>query len=257
MSFWRLLRITALLTVLVIVAGSQWLTSSRISSWEKPLWMTIYPVVADADPATRPYVESLEPDSFNDIGAFLALQGGRHGRALPAPLMLQFAPVLDELPPGVPPEGSRVATALWSLKMRWWAWRREREDGLPGADVQMFVLYRNTDGHQVLDRSVGMQKGMYGIVNAHASRNMAARNRVVVTHELLHVLGATDKYDLATGQPHEPAGLAEPDRRPTYPQEKAEIMGGRIALSGSRTAMPRSLGSCVIGRDTAAEIGWF
>ena len=79
MSFWRLLRITALLTVLVIVAGSQWLTSSRISSWEKPLWMTIYPVVADADPATRPYVESLEPDSFNDIGAFLARQGGRYG----------------------------------------------------------------------------------------------------------------------------------------------------------------------------------
>ena len=46
MSFFKFLRITILLTVLVIVAGNQWLTQSRISSWEKPIWMTVYPVLA-------------------------------------------------------------------------------------------------------------------------------------------------------------------------------------------------------------------
>ena len=256
MSFFRLLRITMLLSVLVIVAGNLWLTHARVSSWEKPIWMTIYPVVADDAPALLPYIESLGVDSFSDIGAFLARQGGAYGMALPTPLKLQIAPPLYQLPPAVPPVGARLATAIWSLKMRWWTWRREREDNLPGADIQMFVLYRKADGTRLPERSVGVQKGLYGIVNAYASRSMASRNRVVIAHELLHVLGATDKYDLATGQPLMPEGLADPNLKPIYPQGKAEIMGGRIALSRTRAVMPASLRSCVVGHETAAEIGW-
>ena len=176
--------------------------------------------------------------------------------ALQTPLKLQIARPLHQMPPAVPPNGKRLAIAIWSLKMRWWTWRRDREDNLPGADIQMFVLYRKSDGKQMPERSVGMQKGMYGIVNAYASRGMASRNRVVIAHELLHVLGATDKYDLATGQPLMPDGLADPYLKPLYPQGKAEIMGGRIALSRSRAVMPGSLRSCVVGQETAVEIGW-
>jgi hypothetical protein len=255
-SFFRLLRITALLTLLVVVAGTQWLTQTRIGSWEKPIWLTIYPIVADAGATTARYAEDLEAEAFADIGGFLGREAGRYGRDLQAPLALQMAPVSHALPPSLPPADSRLATAVWSLRMRWWAWRRDREDGLPGADVQVFVLYRGTEGTHMLDRSVGTQKGMYGIVNAYASRASAPRNRVVVAHELLHILGATDKYDPSNGQPLVPGGLADPDRRPPYPQEKAEIMGGRIAVSPNHAVMPESLRSCVIGRATAAEIGW-
>lgn len=256
MSFFRLLRITALLTLLIIVAGSQWITHSRIGSWDKPVWMTIYPVIADSNRATRSYVASLGAESFSEVGAFLAGQAGRYGQTLSEPLMLQFAPVLDRPPPPVPPENKRLAIALWSLKMRWWAWRREREDGLPGADIQMFILYRANVDRRELERSVGVRKGMFGIVNAYASRAQAPRNRIVLAHELLHVLGASDKYDLSTGQPHVPEGLAEPERRPVYPQDLAEIMGGRIALSPDEAVIPRSLRACLIGPVTAAEIGW-
>ena len=257
MSFFRLLRITVLLSVLVIVAGNQWLTHARISSWEKPIWMTIYPVLSDDAAALLPYIESLHAGSFGDIGAFLERQGGAYGMALQTPLKLQIAPPLYQSPPAVPPGGKRLATAIWSLKMRWWAWRRGREDNLPGADIQMFVIYHKTDGTPLPERSVGVQKGMYGIVNAYASRAMASRNRVVIAHELLHVLGATDKYQMATGQPIMPEGLADPNLKPLYPQQKAEIMGGRIALSRTRAVMPASLRSCVVGQETAHEIGWF
>jgi hypothetical protein len=85
---------------------------------------------------------------------------------------------------------------------------------------------------------------------------MAGSNNVVIAHELLHTVGATDKYDLASGEPLNPAGLADPDREPLYPQERAEIMAGRRALSAQESEMPHSLAGVVVGADTAREIRW-
>ena len=85
---------------------------------------------------------------------------------------------------------------------------------------------------------------------------MAARNRIVIAHELMHILGASDKYDPRTGQPFAPDGLANPSKIPLYPQNQAEIMAGRIAVSASSWAQPTSLSACVIGEVTASEIGW-
>jgi hypothetical protein len=107
-----------------------------------------------------------------------------------------------------------------------------------------------------LERSVGIKNASYGLVNAVATREMAARNRIIIAHELLHILGATDKYDLHTGQPMAPDGLANPGQSPLYPQESAEIMGGRIAVSAYKWRYPASLASCLIGASTASEIGW-
>ena len=58
----------------------------------------------------------------------------------------------------------------------------------------------------------GLQKGLIGVVNAFASDEQAAQNNVVIAHELLHTVGATDKYDPRTNQPSHPDGYAEPDR---------------------------------------------
>ena len=140
--------------------------------------------------------------------------------------------------------------------MRWWYWRNTGRDGLAPDDVRMFVLYQQSDSSAPLERSVGVKNASYGVVNAVASRQMAARNRIIITHELLHILGATDKYELSTGQPLEHGGLAEPYLRPVYPQNKAEIMAGHIALSQTKAVMPVSLQTCLIGSESANEIGW-
>ena len=140
--------------------------------------------------------------------------------------------------------------------MRWWSWHNGSQDDLVGDDIKMYVLYQKGKAEGTLERSVGIKNGSYGLVNAVATRDMAARNRIIITHELLHVLGAVDKYDFYTGQPLAPAGLGNPDRDPLYPQEFAEIMGGRIAVSAYRWRNPTSLNYCLIGRETATEIGW-
>ncbi len=71
-----------------------------------------------------------------------------------------------------------------------------------------------------------LQKGLIGIVHTFAQRPMAGSNNIVIAHELLHTLGATDKYDPNTGAPLFPIGFGDPERKPLYPQEDAEIMAG-------------------------------
>jgi hypothetical protein len=104
--------------------------------------------------------------------------------------------------------------------------------------------------------SLGLKEGLIGIVHAFATRPMTPTNSVVIAHELLHTLGATDKYDPASGRPRHPEGYAEPEREPRHPQTAAELMAGRIPLSPGRAEIPESLDQVVVGRVTAREIGW-
>ncbi len=252
----RYLRIATLLTILVVVAGNQLLTQSRLSSWKKPLWVTIYPVLAEPGDNIQRYAGNLRPESFKNIGVFVGRQAARYGRQLETPVVFQVARPLTTLPPALPAESSGVKVALWSLKMRWWVWRNGSQKGLAPADIKMFVLYQNSKPEGHLERSVGIQNGSYGVVNAVASRQLAQRNRIIITHELMHILGASDKYDPLTGQPVPPDGLANPSSVPLYPQDRAEIMAGRIAISANRWRRPASLESVVVGARTATEIGW-
>jgi len=78
-----------------------------------------------------------------------------------------------------------------------------------------------------------------------ASRH-GGSNNIVIAHELMHTLGATDKYELGSGAPLYPLGFAEPDRQPLYPQVRAEIMAGRRALSPQDFELPQSLRDVVV-----------
>lgn len=252
----RFIRIAILLTVLLVVAANQWLTFNRMSSWEKPLWITIYPVLADPGDDVRRYAASLSAGSFQDIVNFLRQQAARYGHQIDTPVVIQVARPLEVLPPALPARSSGLSVAVWSLKMRWWSFINSRQQGLVADDIKMFVIYQDKEAKGRLERSVGIKNGSFGVVNAVASRQAAAHNRIVISHELLHIMGATDKYDLYSGQPIAPDGIANPDKSPLYPQQLAEIMGARIAVSADRWRRPASLKSCVVGARTASEIGW-
>ena len=84
---------------------------------------------------------------------------------------------------------------------------------------------------------------------------MADFTLFVAAHELLHTLGATDKYD-ANGLALDPTGLAEPSLVPKYPQRFAEVMARNRPLAADREAVPAALSELAIGALTAQEIGW-
>ena len=139
--------------------------------------------------------------------------------------------------------------------MRYWVFSVDAYKG-PAADVRMFVVYYDPNEHQQLKHSLGLEKGLIAVVNAYADVKRENKNNIVLAHEFLHTVGATDKYDLASGAPLFPVGYVEPDRDPLYPQEFAEIMAGVTPISEGEWIMPEKLSGTLIGLDTAKEINW-
>ena len=250
----RRIRIAVLLLILFAVAMDTWLTRAFSTDWQEPLYIAVYPINADGSRAADNYIGRLAPAAFDAVEDFIAREASRYGRSLKRPVRVELGLPIAEQPPPLEATPNVLEIMLWSLRMRWWAGSVADDQERIRPDVRIFVRYHNPDTLLPLENSVGVQKGMYGIVNAYASRRLEGRNNVVIAHEFLHTLGASDKYELGTGLPLAPHGLAEPDRQPLYPQTHAEIMGGRIALSAHEAEIPKSLRYAIIGPQTAAEI---
>jgi len=250
----KAIRIGILLLVLFIVSLSTWLTKARSTDWNNSLWVKVYPINADGSVASERYIETLSVDDFRSIETFIAREAEKYGRAVPRPVRIELGTEVHEQPPALGRTPNAASVMLWSLKMRWWASGVGNDQDRIDPDVRIFVRYHEPRENVVLENSVGLQKGMVGVVNGYAGRRLAGTNNVIVAHEFLHTLGATDKYDLSNGMPVFPQGFAEPERKPRLPQRRAEIMGGRIALSDDDAVIPSSLKLVVIGKETAAEI---
>lgn len=253
---WKSIRVGILLIVLAVVASNAWLARHRSATWRDSLYVGVFPVVADAGATTRDYVASLQPEAFLPLEAFFAREARRYGLALDRPFRVELYPAVATPPPAAPAEAGPLAIIWWSLQMRWYAMRFGSAPGRPAPHIRVFVLYHDPALHRGLPHSTGLQKGQIGVVHAFASEAMGGANAIVIAHELLHTVGAGDKYDLATNVPLYPQGYADPDQRPRFPQRLAEIMAGRRPLSASEQEMPDTLEDCVIGAATAAEIGW-
>jgi hypothetical protein len=254
LSLFKAIRITLLLVVLIFVGISTWLSQSRSTDWNNSLWVKIYPINADGSEASARYIGSLDEAHFSSIEAFVARETERYGKALDRPVRIELGDEVTEQPPAIVSEPGIFAIMQWSLRLRWWASGIGDQQDAIEPDVRIFVRYHTLDDDVLLENSVGLQKGMVGVVNVRASRRHQGRNNVVIAHEFLHTLGATDKYDRGSGQPLVPDGLAEPGRSPLYPQRFAEIMGGRIAYAANEAVVPKNLDFALIGTLTAREI---
>jgi len=251
---WKKIRIGILLFVLFLVGADAYLTHYRAVSWDDTLWVAIYPINPEHDPVVEQYISQLSDRNFKPIETFFEEEAEQAHLSLKQPFKVLLAHEVDEIPPSPPQDRGRFKIMWWSLKLRWWAITHSQTDFSP--NIKMYVLYHNYDKVKQLEHSLGLEKGMIGVVNAYAYRRMEGKNDVVIAHEMLHTVGATDKYDLQTGQPIYPDGFAEPDNDPLYPQEYAELMAGHIPLSKTEIVMPANLNEVILGPKTMAEINW-
>ena len=253
---WRKLRILILLLVLLFVALNTYFDRVYTTDWDTPLRVAIYPINGDGSPEAERFIGEIDTDDFRAIEAFFESEAKRYRLELETPVRFFLGHQIRKLPPAVGESPGALKIAWWSLRTRYWAWRStENPQGVP-PDVKLFVLFHDPERSQALPHSVGMQKGLFGIVHAFAHRTMMGSNDTVVAHELLHTLGALDKYDPATNLPLYPVGYAEPEREPLHPQHYAELMGGRTPITPKRAEIPQSLNRVRVGPFTAAEIGW-
>lgn len=249
-------RIAFLLYVLLFVAATQFFDWRRATDWDETLWIDVYAVAGDNDAATRRYLDNLERTEFKDVAPFLAREAQRYGVTLAEPFRVRVVGEHHEPLPSLGRDAGMLGVLSWSLRMRWLAARlRWQADG-PSGDVLVFAVFHAPAEGVELDRSTALQKGLVAVANVFAAREARATNQVVLAHELLHTLGATDKYALATNAPLYPLGYAAPDARPLLPQTKAELMAGRIPIDEHRTEIPTTFRDVVIGPATAREIGW-
>jgi hypothetical protein len=254
-GFFKKLRILFLLFVLFIVTGDYWLTKLRSTDWDNSLRIVIYPINGDGSETSRQYIEQLTEATFEPVESFLASEAHEYNVAIDRPVIATLGPQVNELPPQPPVDRNVLKVMWWSLKMRFWVFSVDNYKG-PPADIRMFVVYYDPGDHDRLQHSLGLEKGLIGVVNAFASKKLENKNNIVLTHEFLHTVGATDKYDLRTGEPLFPEGFVDPDKKPLYPQEFAEIMAGVLPIAKDEWIMPDKLDDTIIGNKTAGEINW-
>jgi hypothetical protein len=253
---WRFIRITFLLLVLTAAAWSHWYDRLSTTDWDETLYVGVFPIDEAGNPVARDYIARLSANHIADVENFLNEEAREYGIGISRPVSVELYPPVIERPPERAANSSAFQNMWWSLKLRMYARRAARASGKPPPQVRIFVIYHDPTFSQSVPHSVGMQKGLVGVVHAFASDRMARTNNVVIAHEILHTLGASDKYDPATLAPLYPAGYAEPDRSPRYPQPFTEIMAGRRAIDDHNSEIPESLSPVVVGEATALEIRW-
>jgi hypothetical protein len=249
------IRILFLLLVLLFVATLTWQQGRLSTQWKHPLYLGVYPIAADDSVATRDYLSNLDAQRFQSIDAFFEREGKRHHLTIDAPVKTRLRPALQELPPQRAPDAGLLATVAWSLRLRFWVWRVTRAVHEP-EDIHLFVLYHDPKLTPTVPHSLGLAKGLIGVVYAFATPTMDGDNNVVVAHEMLHTVGATDKYDPVNDVPLFPIGYADPAQDPLYPQLRAEIMAGRRAITPLKADQIETLDQAVVGDATAMEIRW-
>lgn len=248
------IRVILLLGCLLIVGFTSAHQLVYTRNWNQTLEVSVFPINGDGHLSTDQYIHSLSDKDFGIINRWGEREANRYELDLAKPFNVTVGEQVRVRPPAFPQNANSIAVLFWGLRFRYWAWRNTPDDGSL-TRVRMFVVYQSGEDDRPLQHSLGMQKGLMGLVYAFSLEQQTAQNNIVIAHELLHTVGAIDKYNNRGGPLH-PVGFANPERIPLYPQRNAEIMAGQIPTSAGRSYMAESLRSVIVNPYTATEINW-
>jgi hypothetical protein len=258
----RRARIGTLLVVLLVVAawGAGVIRDRRERrAWDRPLAVAV--VLVARAPPPEAVVASLAA-GIEELSRRLEAEFTRHrGEAAHPPFAFALAGPVAWM--GAFPLYAASPGPLDRLWHAFRLWRTLRSiDAAAGIerdlyDARVYLLLEPPPGagRGTFAEGSGAAGGEIGLVRAWAEPSDATLALTAVAHELLHCLGASDKYD-AAGHALEPEGLADPGLSPRYPQRHAEWMVGEVPLGPGRGRLPASLAEVAVGPATACEIGW-
>lgn len=241
---------------LMIIAGQTFLHQNRLAQWDQTVWVGVFPMNADGEASTQAFIDQLTLKDIQVVEDFVNLQAKKYGVTFEEPISIQLRGKVTTLPPEPPRQAKWYQMMWWSLKFRFWTMQHQKDDGRAKSKLNLYLAFRSLKNGMQYTHSYALRKTRAGVVNAYAAKRLHGMNQVIMTHELLHLFGATDKYNLSSTYPNYPDGYADPDKTPLYPQKKAEIMGGRIPINQQDALIPPSLRYAMVGPETAMEVGW-
>jgi hypothetical protein len=252
----RVSLLSALLLVVLLWALGDVRGRHARTLWEGPLGVAL--VMLSEGPIDEAAIELLR-ERTGPLEGRIRAEATRY-RALPfAPFSFHvFGPLaVTERPPE--PAGDSV-WALGRYAFDLWRYRRgiDRAIGLRSGeyDSVLYVLARApTQARRQAVEGISQHGGRVGFVQVDLDSKMVDFALFVVTHELLHTLGASDQYD-ERGFALIPSGLPEPDRVPLWPQPRAEVMARNRVLGPGQEEPPETLDELGVGPATARQIGW-
>ncbi|MBI5531256.1 MAG: hypothetical protein HY898_00975 [Deltaproteobacteria bacterium] len=253
-----LVRVGVLLSILALVvlyAVHDLRSRHARTDWRRPVSAAL--VVVRRGPVDDLAIQSLR-ERIPRLQGALQSECARYRSCPTEPIFFRvYGPIDAAEPPA--PSGEGV---LDLAQQSWAMWRYSRavdaRAGVDtgGTDAKIYLVVRPPeDEHRRFVEGFGELGGRLGAVSVELDPSMVDFALFVATHELLHTLGATDKYD-PSGHVVAPAGLAEPDLVPVYPQLRAEVMARLRPIGPSAQVPPETLAELGIGPVTAREIGW-
>lgn len=206
------------------------------------------------------FINNVEPDHFKEVEYFLTKNAKFYSKKEVRFKFIILGKVKNKIPTGFFKKNIQ-ANSLWPywvydikeiIKLRLYV-LKDRWNSGRGRGYDVYVNYYSDD-ENAPTQSLAFQVGTFAILNLHADESMKPYDNVIVAHEILHFFGANDRYD-ETLNPIYPVGYAEPYKIPTFPQNKAEIMGGYIPIS-KNNSVAATLDEVVINPITAKEVMW-
>lgn len=252
------LRIAVLLTILFGVCSlgvKEW--RRRHLGWERPHRVLVV-LVNGPGKALASGLSSAFAARAEAVERTLELQRRRYSPNSLAPIELTVVgPVAEASPPPALDDADLWSLLQFNLELRSYAEQHDDRSGVDGSpfDVRLYVRASQSTGRSEAAEGLGQQHGSIGVVSTEISVDGVDFAWFVAIHEYLHTRGATDKYG-PDGRAVSPQGYANPEQEPLLPQHGTELMARGRPQSLTMEDIPGAPESWVIGKWTAAEIGW-
>jgi len=251
---WKGVRVIILLLILIKVIQMRVVEDAKLD-WKKSFYVTVYPINADGSEVVSTYIKTLKHADYQAVSDYFATQAAHYHLPIHRPILMQLGDEIKVKPPAPPVQGNMLEIIFWSLKFRVFAWLHQNNTTIK-PDIELYLLYYDPIAQPALSHSTALQKGRIGRINLFGDKMYDEQNLVILAHELLHTVKATDKYTIENNFPQYPEGYAEPNKQPLHPQKFAELMGGRIPMTSTLAVIPYALEQTKMGETTAKEIGW-
>jgi hypothetical protein len=251
----RVSLLLAILSVVIVWGSADWYERRARTSWQRPLRVALVLVEREAiDPSTLALIHARARELERRLGREYARHTGRE--LAPVSFVVSRAVRVAERPPSM---HAQSLLGLLDATYDRWRWTRAVDElaGVDGRayDARIYFVMQRAKGDLAYVEGDSELGGRVGVAQAEIEPKTVDFSLFVVAHELMHTLGASDKYD-ADGRAVYPSGFAEPTRLPLYPQPGVEVMARNVPFSPRSERPPSTLDELFVGDTTAREIGW-